>query len=74
MEIAWGKKVTAAFKRKAIEIAAELGVDPSFLMAAMAFESACTFSPSVENPYSGAAGLSNSCPPRPGDWVRRPQR
>jgi hypothetical protein len=62
IEVAWGKKVTAAFKRRVIEIAAEFGIDPNYLMAAMAFESARTFSPSIENPYSGAVGLIQFMP------------
>lgn len=62
IEVAWGKKVSAAFKRRVIEIAAEFGIDPNYLMAAMAFESARTFSPSIENPYSGAVGLIQFMP------------
>jgi hypothetical protein len=56
MELAWGKKVSPAFKRKVIEISAELGMDPNNLMAAMAFESARTFRADIENPLSGASG------------------
>ena len=48
IELAWGKKVSAPFKRKVIEIAAELGIDPNFLMAAMAFESMRTFSADIQ--------------------------
>jgi hypothetical protein len=62
VELAWGKKVNAPFKRKVIEISAELGIDPNFLMAAMAFESARTFSASIQNPYSGAVGLIQFMP------------
>ena len=62
MEVAWGKKVSAPFKHKVIEISAELGIDPNYLMAAMAFESARTFSASIENPYSGAVGLIQFMP------------
>ena len=62
IEVAWGKKVAAAFKRRVIEIAAEFGIDPNYLMAAMAFESARTFSPRIENPYSGAVGLIQFMP------------
>ncbi len=61
-EIAWGKKVTEPFKRKVIDISAELGIDPSYLMAAIAFESARTFSASIQNPYSGAVGLIQFMP------------
>jgi hypothetical protein len=62
MEVAWGKKVSAPFKRRVIEISAELDIDPNYLMAAMAFESARSFSPSIENPYSGAVGLIQFMP------------
>jgi hypothetical protein len=57
VDIAWGKKVSPAFKAKLIDIAAELGCDPNHLMAAMAFETGETFSPSVKNPGSSATGL-----------------
>jgi Transglycosylase SLT domain len=60
--LAWGKKVTPAFKRKVIEISAEIGMDPNFLMAAMAFESARTFSANVQNPSSRAVGLIQFMP------------
>jgi hypothetical protein len=56
-EIAWGRKVSATFKSKLIDIAAELGCDPNHLMAAMAFETGESFSPSVKNPGSSATGL-----------------
>jgi len=62
MELAWGKKVTAPFKRKVIEISAELGIDPNYLMAAMAFESARTFSANIQNSLSGAVGLIQFMP------------
>jgi hypothetical protein len=62
MELAWGKKVSPAFKRRVIEISAELGMDPNNLMAAMAFESARTFRADIENPLSGAVGLIQFMP------------
>src|SRR4029450_4632381 len=37
IELAWGKKVGPAFKRRVIEISAALGMDPNNLMAAIAF-------------------------------------
>lgn len=62
-KIAWGAKVSAAFKTKLIKIAGNLGVDPDFLMSAMAFESGETFSPSVTNAAgSGATGLIQFMP------------
>ena len=62
VEIAWGKAVSANFKSKVISIAAGLGCDPSFLMAAMAFETGQTFSPSKVNRASGATGLIQFMP------------
>jgi hypothetical protein len=61
-EIAWGKKVSSAFKAKVIKICSNLGCDPSHLMAAMAFETGETFSPSKKNPKSGATGLIQFMP------------
>jgi hypothetical protein len=62
IELAWGKKVSPAFKRRVIEISAELGMDPNNLMAAIAFESARTFRADIENPLSGAVGLIQFMP------------
>jgi hypothetical protein len=62
MEIAWGKKVSPAFKREVMRIADELGCDPSHLMAAIAFETGERFTPDVRNPQSGATGLIQFMP------------
>src|SRR4051812_22538426 len=56
-QIAWGKKVEAPFKTKVLKISTNLRCDPSHLMAAMAFETGETFSPSIKNPRSSATGL-----------------
>ena len=62
-QIAWGAKVSEAFRDRVIGIAAELGTDPDFLMAAMAFESGETFSPSIKCAAgSGATGLIQFMP------------
>ena len=61
-EIAWGKRVSTAFKAKVIAISNDLGCDPSYLMAAMAFETGTTFSPNIQNPRSGATGLIQFLP------------
>jgi hypothetical protein len=61
-EIAWGKKVSGPFKTKVLAISSNLGCDPSHLMAAMAFETGETFSPSVRNKASGATGLIQFMP------------
>lgn len=56
--IAWGAKVSAAFRQRVIEIGTLLGTNPDYLMACMAFESGETFSPSIRNAAgSGAVGL-----------------
>ena len=61
-EIAWGKKVSSAFKSKVIGISGGLGCDPSHLMSAMAFETGESFSPSIKNKVSGATGLIQFMP------------
>lgn len=60
-QIAWGARVSPAFKAKLIEIARNIGVDPNFLISAMAFETGETFSPSIKN-SSGATGLIQFTP------------
>lgn len=60
--MAWGKMVSPEFKSKVLKIAADLGTDPNYLMAVMAFESGGTFSPSVRNKLSGARGLIQIMP------------
>ena len=60
--IAWGTRVTDAFRNRILEIAANLEAEPSYLMAAIAFETGRTFSPSVRNKASGATGLIQFMP------------
>ncbi len=48
-QIAWGAKVSAAFKARLIEIAQNIAVDPNYLISAIAFETGETFSPSIKN-------------------------
>ena len=61
--LAWGAKVSAKFRERVRDIADGLGCDPSFLMAAMAFETGETFSPSITNAAgSGAIGLIQFMP------------
>lgn len=57
MKLAYGNKVDAPFARRVIEISQALGIDPSHLMACMAFETGETFSPAIKNPNSSATGL-----------------
>jgi hypothetical protein len=62
-KIAFGKKVSLEFKAKVIMIGRQLQVNPDYLMAAMAFESGGTFSPSIPNAAgSGAVGLIQFMP------------
>lgn len=56
-QIAWGKKVTASFKHKVIEICQRLEISPDFLMACMALETGQTFDPGATNGTSNATGL-----------------
>lgn len=61
--IAWGAKVSTEFKGRVLQIADELKIDPSYLMAAMAFETGESFSPSIRNAAgSGAVGLIQFMP------------
>ncbi|HEX8199694.1 MAG TPA: peptidoglycan DD-metalloendopeptidase family protein [Isosphaeraceae bacterium] len=60
--IAWGGEVSQKFKEKVIDIADDLGIRPSYLMAVMAFETGESFSPRKENPSSHAIGLIQFLP------------
>lgn len=57
-KLAWGAKVSPEFRAKVRAIAARLQVNPNHLMAAMAFETGRSFSPSQKNGAgSSAVGL-----------------
>jgi hypothetical protein len=61
--LAWGAKVSAAFRDRTVEDCRGLGVDPSWLMACMAFESGGEFRPDARNAAgSGAVGLIQFMP------------
>jgi hypothetical protein len=60
--IAWGARVGGAFKEKVIRICNTLGCSSDHLMAAIAFETGETFSPSRRNPINGATGLIRFMP------------
>jgi hypothetical protein len=61
--LAWGARVSQAFRDHVRTIASNLGCDPDHLMAAMAFETGETFSPSIRNAAgSGATGLIQFMP------------
>ncbi len=52
----FGDKVSPEFLTKVDQISSDLGIDPNWLMAVMAFESGGTFSPSEPN-HSGSSGV-----------------
>lgn len=61
--LAWGKRVSFEFRERVNEICIHLGIDPSWLMACIAFETGRTFSPSIRNAAgSGAVGLIQFMP------------
>lgn len=61
--LAWGARVSAEFRARAIAIAQALGVPPDDLMSCIAWESGRTFSASVRNRAgSGAVGLIQFMP------------
>jgi hypothetical protein len=61
--IAWGAKVSHAFKAKVVSICKRLSIEPDYLMSCMAFETGKTFSPSIQNAAgSGAVGLIQFMP------------
>ncbi len=61
--LAWGAVVSPAFRARVEEMGNFLGVDPSYLMACMAFETGETFDPSIRNAVgSGAVGLIQFMP------------
>ena len=57
------ENTTDEFRQKVIQIAANLVIDPNFLMAIMSFESGASFSPAKKNAAgSGAVGLIQFMP------------
>ena len=53
------EKTSPQFRRRLIEVADELGINPDYLATVISFESG--FSPTVRNPYSGCVGLIQWC-------------
>jgi hypothetical protein len=47
--LVWGNKIGCKERKKVIEVAKNLNVDPNWLMSVMALETAKTFSPSIDN-------------------------
>jgi hypothetical protein len=61
-QIAWGAKVSGEFKARVLGLCGDLGINADYLMSAMAFESAETFSAAIRNQASGATGLIQFMP------------
>jgi hypothetical protein len=55
--LAWGAKVSPVFRERVRWIADQLGLDPNWLMACMAFETGRRFTANVRSPVSTATGL-----------------
>lgn len=63
IKLAWGNRVSTEFRSRVVQISAHLKVDPSFLMAAIAFETGQTFRADIHNGAgSGAVGLIQFMP------------
>lgn len=60
--LAWGRKVPLDFAEKVNAICGRIGIDPSWLMACIAFETGRTFKSSTQNPVSKATGLIQFMP------------
>lgn len=57
------ENTSMAFRKKLIDSARELGMEPDHLATIISFESAGSFSPSKRNPLSGCVGLIQFCRP-----------
>lgn len=55
-------KTSSAFRSALAETALSMGLNPSYLAACMAIETAHTFSPAIQNPYTSATGLIQFMP------------
>jgi murein DD-endopeptidase MepM/ murein hydrolase activator NlpD len=63
ISLAWGQKVSPEFRHKVVQICSKLQINPSYLMACMAFEVGLSFDPSKWNHAgSGAVGLIQFMP------------
>ncbi|MEO8006719.1 MAG: transglycosylase SLT domain-containing protein [Betaproteobacteria bacterium] len=61
--LAWGARVSWQFRKRVNQVGSNLKIEPSFLMACMAFETGNTFDPSIRNAAgSGATGLIQFMP------------
>jgi hypothetical protein len=61
--LAWGRCVSKRFRERLVATAADLQIEPNFLMACIAFETGRTFDPALRNASgSGAVGLIQFMP------------
>lgn len=56
------QNTSAGFRSALAEMSLSLGLDPSYVAACMAVETARTFSPSIQNPFTRATGLIQFMP------------
>lgn len=56
------QNTSSGFRSALAEMALSLGLDPSLIAACMAIETGRTFSPSIQNPFTGATGLIQFMP------------
>ena len=61
-QVAGISNTSAAFRRKVVDVADRLQMDPTHLMAVMSFESGETFSSSARNRWTNATGLIQFMP------------
>ncbi len=62
LDIAGLRQTSSGFRSALAEMAVGLGLNPSYIAAAMAIETGRTFSPSIQNPFTGAVGLIQFMP------------
>lgn len=55
------EKTSMAFRRKLVQVAGELGMEPDALATIISFESAGSFNPAIRNQTSGCVGLIQFC-------------
>lgn len=56
------ERTTPEFREALWDTASRLGLNPSYLAAVIGFETAYTYSPAVQNPYTKATGLIQFMP------------
>jgi hypothetical protein len=62
LDIAGLRNTSGSFRSALAEMALSLGLDPSYIAAVMKIETGGTYSPSIQNPFTGAVGLIQFMP------------